>query len=258
MAATDFYERRIVAYADIIGWSEACRSDVPDELLRVANAAQGIHDAAHQYSVPMKERISLTPNALIHPKFTDTQWGAFSDNFAISMPESFGHRLLSLTADICRRLLRLGFLTRGAITVGDLHHVDNVVYGPAIVEAVRLEGEAVYPRIVVSPSALQSLESWSAQDDNHNFIDAFCRQPLMTDPLGRIVANILAYGKNVDELDSTRSKHDVANQLWGVYGMASHIQQAIQRWSELRDDKKLEKWTYMNTIFRQALKPLYE
>lgn len=49
-------------------------------------------------------------------------------------------------------LLQLGFLTRGGITIGPVHHRDNIIFGPALIEAVALEKEAHYPRIAEPPT----------------------------------------------------------------------------------------------------------
>ena len=69
------YERRILAHVDIIGWSAACRSIDQVVLSRVVSAAGNIHSVANQYSVEKKQRIAQTPNAVVHPKYADIQWG---------------------------------------------------------------------------------------------------------------------------------------------------------------------------------------
>jgi hypothetical protein len=52
--------------------------------------------------------------------------------------------------------LGLGFLIRGGVAFGKLHHSGGVVFGPALIEAVRLESRiAIYPRIVVCEQAAQ-------------------------------------------------------------------------------------------------------
>ena len=48
-------------------------------------------------------------------------------------------------------MMSKGILLRGGITVGQLCHKDNIVYGPAMVEAYELESKsAIYPRVIVS------------------------------------------------------------------------------------------------------------
>ena len=52
-------------------------------------------------------------------------------------------------------LAEIGFLVRGALTVGDLYHSDRHVVGPAMVEAYRLESKvAKVPRIIIDEKVL--------------------------------------------------------------------------------------------------------
>jgi hypothetical protein len=64
------------------------------------------------------------------------------------MSVGFGFRILSSASALCIKLLQLGFLTQGGVTIGPMHHHDNVVLGPAVIEAVALEREAHYPRLL--------------------------------------------------------------------------------------------------------------
>ena len=135
--APKIYEQRVVAFVDILGWSEACKT----ESSRLIAATHAIHEAAQTYSSAMKSEMIKTPNFTINPIYLNYQFGAFSDSFAVSMPAHSGYRIISGVAEVCRSLLGLGFLTHGGITVGDLHHIDNVVFGPALIEAVQLKGK---------------------------------------------------------------------------------------------------------------------
>ncbi|MBI2253385.1 MAG: hypothetical protein HYU58_02065 [Proteobacteria bacterium] len=134
------YETRLLAYVDIIGWSEACAI----ESANLTEAATVIHDAAMTFSSHHKDALKKDTNLNINPMFLQNEFAAFSDNFVLSLPPDFGGRIFSI-ADICRRPLKLGLLTRGALTIGPVHHRDNVIFGPALIEAVQLEKEAVFP-----------------------------------------------------------------------------------------------------------------
>jgi len=49
------------------------------------------------------------------------------------------------------KLLKLGFLCRGGLTKGLCYHHDNIVFGPAVIEAHDIEkNESQYPRVVLS------------------------------------------------------------------------------------------------------------
>jgi hypothetical protein len=55
--------------------------------------------------------------------------------------------------ELSRTLLRAGYFARGAITKGLLYHDHNMVFGPAFLEAYRLETTvSKFPRIMVPRS----------------------------------------------------------------------------------------------------------
>ncbi len=48
--------------------------------------------------------------------------------------------------------------------LGPLHHKDNVIFGPALLESVEMEERrSIYPRILISDAALAELDEW--EDD---------------------------------------------------------------------------------------------
>jgi hypothetical protein len=118
----EIYERRIVAFIDILGWSKACAVESP----RLVNASKVIHDVALNYSKTIKERISVVSEVL-PARYMEIHVGAMSDSLVISAPAGQGYTVFGPATGACTRLLQYGFLTRGRITVGDLHHRENIV-----------------------------------------------------------------------------------------------------------------------------------
>jgi hypothetical protein len=54
-----------------------------------------------------------------------------------------------------RYLLKRGVLTRGGVSFGSLLHHQNIIFGPALVRAYRLESQlALFPRVIVDPQVL--------------------------------------------------------------------------------------------------------
>jgi hypothetical protein len=232
------YERRLVAFVDILGWSEACKI----ESMKLIEAAQIIHRAAKDYSNQTKAELHTQPGWTPNPMYMMVNIGAFSDNIAVSMPTSFGHRIIGGVADLCRNLLQLGFLTRGGITIGDLHHVENVIFGPALVEAVQLEKEAVYPRLVCSPALIDFLaeREWDARSD-----------PIVSDHLGRKIANLFPLGF---ELTTGKLDRSYAEKLWKLSDIEAVLNGEIQKFTEAKSDKLAEKWRYMRDVLPIMLK----
>ncbi len=62
-------------------------------------------------------------------------------------------------------MLQLGFLTRGAVVKGKIYHLDNIVFGPALVRAVALERAAQQPRILFDRDSIIEMPTWDMRSD---------------------------------------------------------------------------------------------
>jgi hypothetical protein len=128
------YEDRLLLFADVLGWSEEIKRGSGDALLKVV---QRIHLEAEAHSERGRDELKQMAKKLggrVNPMALEVQFGAFSDHFVFSMPAGFGSRICSAGSKLVIELLHQGFLTRGAIVVGKLHHKDNVVFGPALLQ----------------------------------------------------------------------------------------------------------------------------
>jgi hypothetical protein len=113
----------------------------------------------------------------------EVQFGAFSDHFVFSLPASFSGRILNMGSKLIIELLRAGFATRGAVVLGSLHHSDNIIFGTALLEAVKMEErEAFYPRVLVTDAVIDRC-SRMLNDPRY--------KPVITDQTGRSVVNLL-------------------------------------------------------------------
>jgi hypothetical protein len=158
------YQQRLLLYCDILGWSaEIATGDTS----KLAAAVEFIHSRAKDYNEQERQRLLTLDGEIIQTQIgrvgpvqinraaLEIQYGAFSDHFVFSIPESFGSRIFSIASKLVIELLRIGFLVRGAIVLGPLHHRDNVIFGPALREAVNIEeNEAFYPRILISDNVV--------------------------------------------------------------------------------------------------------
>jgi len=78
MASSDFqYERRLVAFIDILGWSAAC--EAPNKLSTVADIATNWRTLLIPYSKDFKDKLTTTPGATLsvdhqHTELTMTGW----------------------------------------------------------------------------------------------------------------------------------------------------------------------------------------
>jgi hypothetical protein len=176
------YSERLILFADILGWSAEIGRGQPEVLLAAIEEIQAYtqeHSQAAREAVLQAEKEG---RGKVNPMYLEVQFGAFSDHFVFSMPASFGSRILSTASKLAICLLRKGFLTRGAIALGNLYHVDNAIFGPALLEAVTMEEEeAFYPRILVSGSAASHI----AEEGSATGYDRM----MITDQTGRLVVN---------------------------------------------------------------------
>lgn len=135
------YQERYVAFIDILGFSEIIRKTSP---------------------VGASEQTRSLETVLSEMGRRDADWdNMFGDDFkflafsdSIVMSEAISEvgllQLLDEIASLSLRLLRNGLLMRGGISKGLLYHEDGVMFGPAFLDAYRLESTiAKYPRIVL-------------------------------------------------------------------------------------------------------------
>ena len=101
----------------------------------------------------------------------------FSDNMVISTdPGKAVPYLLREMATIQLMTAGLGFLLRDGITIGDIIHDDEVVFGPGLSRAYDLESKvAKYPRIAVDEHVFKEgeVEGFHFVEDGVYFLDPF-------------------------------------------------------------------------------------
>jgi hypothetical protein len=144
---TTKYDDRIVAFLDILGFSELVYSE--SNITPFAGIFETINSEEYQR------------NFIENPSLKDLTITSMSDSIAISIKHD--------DADCYDKLIRLllGVITlfadnnnilRGAITQGKLYHCKNIIFGPAFVKAYKLERDiAIYPRCIIDDSVKEDL-----------------------------------------------------------------------------------------------------
>jgi hypothetical protein len=149
-----------VLYLDLLGVSAMAQGAGAQEELTSFNQAIRV---AFRYRIGAQA--SREPSAI--------PAAVFSDSFVAAtpvlpgtppMPEADAvFYLVYEAANIQTELAMRGYFVRGAITLGDFHFYDGLVFGPALVEAVELErSSALNPRIILSPRAARVLRNAQA------------------------------------------------------------------------------------------------
>src|SRR5258708_731680 len=159
------YSERYVAFIDILGFSNHVRQS--EHSLAEAQKLVAIMDRiSNRWS---DQALKLTHDMLGE----DFKSQSFSDCTVLSeaaSPKGLRYLLLMVT-QFALDLLANGFLLRGGIAKGALHHSANAVFGPAFLNAHDLEQHiAKYPRIVVDRNTHRDFGLHSSPETYDKFI----------------------------------------------------------------------------------------
>jgi hypothetical protein len=227
------YETRLLMYADILGWEAELVSG--GDSARLIEAMECIHHPGKNLNEEYR-RVTRRDNSekggLANLMWLEGQFAAFSDNYVFSTPENHGSRILNYPRHATLCLMHMGFLTRGAIVIGDLVHRDNVIYGPALVEAVRLEQRvADYPRILVTDDVLKFLVGKEYEP-----------KQVIKDQFGKMVINpfSLSYADCVD-VDLLQSFF--TSNRW--FPTRAALDEQISTLRQKGNGRAADKWVYM-------------
>lgn len=196
------YREKYVAFIDMLGFSNLVR------------AAAG--DAAKQNKVvSVIERLKDT--GCSDPR-RGVQISYFSDCLVISgdrTPDGLSSVLFNIMI-IAENLLVVDVLIRGGLTIGEIHHDEQFMFGPGMLEAYDMERfEAKHPSVLVSPEVRADIET--AKLDHCLFEDVDGRRFIhyllhyanydptpragiaISDDLALLVRHFIARRLNVDE-----------------------------------------------------------
>lgn len=240
------YQDRIVVFLDFLGWTELIENakDVPQILVSLD---EKLDQAAHEQDLIRQARSH--GNAIPH----GPQVAHFSDTIVISRLSNDPSIIDTAFTDTIYRvahflkpfiyhrgnpLLKSGLLCRGAIVRGKLFHRDNMVVGPALIAAHKMENTlAVYPRILIAEDLVTEHKKLperkafvQCDSDGLWFLDIFS-----------YFLHYLDGGDNAPEyariwFEDFRKSIDNGLRLYGG------------------DPKKLMKWTWIANQFNEAIR----
>ncbi|WP_097006977.1 hypothetical protein [Lacrimispora amygdalina] len=159
-------EYSIVAFVDILGFSEMVRSDCENV---ISNA---------RYFEVLK---SVNEQTKTIRKCNITQ---FSDSVIFSLPldvDNF-YQMVEILTNYQKDLFLQSIICRGAISYGKHYKEEDFMFSQALIEAYKLESkEAIYPRIILSknlfdyfkPQLNRGLPHLLCEQDGYQFIDYF-------------------------------------------------------------------------------------
>ncbi len=127
------YQDRIVAFIDVLGFSNIVYSDNTDSLHKYFNfVLTSFKRAAHKHSF---DYYLISDSIVVSAKDTQVNLKAMTKMLCILQSHLFTH----------------GILVRGAISYGQLYQnkTNNILVGSGLINAFNLEKKAIYPRIIL-------------------------------------------------------------------------------------------------------------
>jgi hypothetical protein len=157
------YERRVVVFFDVLGWRN-----------HIAEAGRNTKAIG-----VLRRQILQCSRTLRLREHLEFRTSTFSDNVVITQPVSdTTQALIQQMALLQLAGVFNGFLIRGGITIGDIVHDDETVFGPGLNRAYELESAvARYPRFVLDPDlkpgSFGNLGDLPVTEDGVTFLDPF-------------------------------------------------------------------------------------
>lgn len=175
MEINKHYQQYMVAFLDIIGFQ-----DWIDGSIKNTHEVNNIYNTLIQIrnNADVLRKISKLPNPVDLNKL---QILAFSDTIIITCPfenqiDDYFHNMSFMVMLNQIYLIAQNSFIRGAITTGSCLHEDNVIFGPAYVDAYQTEKFANWPRVVIHPDVIKDLSK--------NFLSSFKKSYLLQDDSG--------------------------------------------------------------------------
>jgi hypothetical protein len=196
------YEKRVVLFLDILGFKDHIDktidkegNDIEDEITKICTALP-------------------TLNKLVGVGWSKIITTQFSDSIVISFKTEGKNQFLNLLEIIIGLILDLiqhNIICRGAISYGKLIYNEDIIFGPAFVDAYITESKvAMYPRIILDSNILDIVEGdtkfytdgrpqkevllsfLSEDEDGKYFIDYFekCTKNMSLNELNSYIVNL--------------------------------------------------------------------
>ena len=156
------YERRVVIFYDVLGWRSHIAA-AGNNVERLGSLRRQI--LRYVRSLPLRRTLEL-------------RISTFSDNVVITQAVSEKTPLLLMQMAFLQFAAAMqGFLLRGGVTIGEIIHDDECVFGPGLNRAYELESElAKYPRFILDDGVVSdfgNIGDLAVEENNVLFLDPF-------------------------------------------------------------------------------------
>jgi hypothetical protein len=226
------YQTSLVAYTDILGFGELVTTSGAGKISRILRVFKEQHDyTAIPVTDPPKRHFTnfsdlcLVSTEIADPKQLDLT--LFFELYRLAVAQ------LVLIRDH-------GIVIRGGVALGDAVRSRKLLFGPAIIEAYKLESEKAHnPRIVVSSGIISSITRMKEAR-----VKSMIRELLRQDSDGETFVDYLALASRVPQYESFLSVHGVfvANGLQRANDRIRPKYEWLAQYQALSEPLKLGKW----------------
>ncbi len=200
------YEKRLLLFLDILGFREIVERTVEelDYLGKVINALDRIGELADDAGLQKSSVVTQFSDSIVVSYRVDEESGVF--------------HLLTKIAFCVVDLISLGFLVRGAVTIGDLYHDEHRIVGPAMVRAYEMESKnAIYPRVIVDAQIFKVARQYRGDIHEPEEEEEYVQHYLTKDDDGWMYYNYVSWEKVVDVTGLDNDAY--GEYLFALYGI---------------------------------------
>jgi len=173
------YEDRVLAFIDILGFSESIRKTIQDDI-------EDETETKRINNLLEKVQGHLNFEREDNGKFFNSKVvNQFSDSLIISylMTEESG--IFFILIDLLHLYATAvfnGFLLRGAVVCDKVYHTENKVFGPALVKAYNMENKlAIYPRIILDDNIINVAAKYHSRNHDSEMEIEYIKELILKD-----------------------------------------------------------------------------
>jgi len=175
------YEHRLILFLDFLGFKEIVGQTErdPDALRRLIAALDDVGRIG-EAALFRSQRVTQFSDSVVL-------------SYRVAEPSGVFWMLNSIALTVIS-LAERGFLLRGAVTIGQLHHTRRHVVGPAMVRAYEMEStQARYPRVIVDPAVIPLARRRRNEDHTPDDEEEYVRAFLAEDDDGRLFFDYVSW-----------------------------------------------------------------
>lgn len=155
-----FYEKKILAFLDILGFKNHVKSATTNKKLnKTVTALKNAIENAIEKNLNNSLGGDKLPEIFKYKIFSDSiVVSADCINVDGNLDHAYIFNFLTTLIYIQSEIIHYGFFLRGAVTIDNHYEDDKVVFSPALTKAYELEKDnAVYPRIILDKKLVDEI-----------------------------------------------------------------------------------------------------